>query len=291
MAASDPGWNFAVRSFSGAVGALRVTGETIEYPGDDFTLNAGDTFTALGSTFTFAGTAGAGGTTGFVATQSNGDTWYFTKAALPDIATPFPSFDASGTILVCFCTGTRILTAEGERAVETLAPGDLVATADGRLLPVRWIGRQTVSTRFGTPLRTLPVRIAAGALGAGLPARDLLVSPAHAVLVDGVLIEAGALVNGTTIARERVATEMLTYHHVELAEHALLLAEGTPAESFVDTVAREHFDNRAEHEALPDAAPITEMDTPRARSARQVPVAIRRRLDAIAAARVSTAAA
>ncbi len=143
---------------------------------------------------------------------------------------------------------------------------------------MRWMGRQTVSTRFGDPLRVLPVRIVAGALGDNLPARDLLVSPDHALLVDGMLVQAGALVNGTTIRREAEVPEVFTYWHVELADHALVLAEGVPAETFVDNVARLAFDNWAEHEAAGTEAPIAEMALPRAKSARQVPAATRRRL-------------
>lgn len=188
-------------------------------------------------------------------------------------------------LVYCFLEGTRIATPAGEVAIETLQAGDLVLTAEGAAVPVRWVGRQTVATRFADPLRTLPVRIAAGALGEGLPRRDLLVSPSHALGLDGVLAEAAALVNGTTIARLRKAElpERFTYYHVELAAHALLLAEGAPAESFVDHVPRQRFDNAAEHAALHDGAPIKEMALPRACAARQVPPATRRRLAAIAA--------
>jgi hypothetical protein len=157
--------------------------------------------------------------------------------------------------------------------------GDDVVLADGRVMPVRWIGRNTVSTRFADPLRVLPIRIRAGALAEGLPERDLLVSPEHALLVEDILIQAGALVNGVSIIRERAVPESFTYYHVELAEHALILAEGTPAESFVDHVDRAAFDNWAEHAALHGAAaPISEMPYPRAQSHRQVPPEIRQRL-------------
>jgi hypothetical protein len=179
---------------------------------------------------------------------------------------------------VCFMPGTLVATPSGERAVETLAAGDLVLTACGRAAPVRWLGRQTVSTRFADPLRVLPVRIAAGALGEGLPRRDLLLSPDHALLVDGALAQAGALVNGTTVRREAGVPEVFTYWHVELHDHALVLAEGVPAETFIDNVARLAFDNWAEHEAAGSEAPIAEMALPRAKSARQLPRATRRRL-------------
>ena len=98
--------------------------------------------------------------------------------------------------------GTMVRTPRGEVAVETLARGDCVMTTDGRAEKVSWIGRQTVSLRFADPLRVLPIRIKAGALGENVPSRDLLLSPDHAILVGEVLIQAGALVNGTSIVRE-----------------------------------------------------------------------------------------
>jgi hypothetical protein len=81
-----------------------------------------------------------------------------------------------------------------ERAVETLSIGDRVLTSDGRVMPVRWIGRNTVSTKFADPLRVLPIRIAAGALADHPPVRDLLVSPEHAVLVDDLRFIGGQFV-------------------------------------------------------------------------------------------------
>jgi hypothetical protein len=82
---------------------------------------------------------------------------------------------------ICFYPGTPIRTPDGEVAVETLQPGDLVLTHDGRSVAVNWVGRQTVSTVFTPKLRVLPIRIKAGALGDNTPTRDLLVSPDHAL--------------------------------------------------------------------------------------------------------------
>jgi Hint domain/RTX calcium-binding nonapeptide repeat (4 copies) len=191
---------------------------------------------------------------------------------------------ADATDPVCFYSGTLVATPSGEVAVETLKAGDLVLTAEGEAKPIRWLGRQTVSTRFGDPLRVLPIRVAAGALGENLPRRDLLVSPDHALLVDGVLVQAGALVDGAAVRREGGVPEVFTYWHVELHDHSLVLAEGVPAETFIDNVARLAFDNWAEHEAAGSEAPIAEMALPRAKSARQVPTATRRRLADRAAA-------
>jgi hypothetical protein len=185
----------------------------------------------------------------------------------------------------CFLEGTRIATPEGERAIETLGIGDVITTADGRTAPVRWIGRRTLHAdgesgyRFADPLVYQPVRITAGALGDNLPVRDLLVSMDHAVLIDGLLVQAGALVNGVSVIRETRLPDSFTYYHIELADHALVLAEGVPAETFVDNVMRMGFDNWAEHEALYDNAPsIAEMPYPRVQSYRQLPLALRARM-------------
>jgi hypothetical protein len=95
-----------------------------------------------------------------------------------------------------------------------------------------------------------------------------------------VLVQAGALVNGTTITRRTRMPERFTYFHVELDDHALILAEGVPAETFVDNVTRRRFDNYAEYEALYGDLdrPIAELDLPRVKSARQLPRGLRERL-------------
>ena len=183
---------------------------------------------------------------------------------------------------VCFLAGTMIAVPGGERAVEELAIGDMVLTAGGETRPVLWIGRQTLHRHFGDPLRTHPIRIAAGALGDSLPTRDLFVSPDHALLLEGQLVQAGALVNGTTVVKHKPEEPRYTYYHIELQDHALVLAEGVAAETFVDNVTRGRFDNYAEYEALygTDAAAIAEMDLPRVKSARQLPDSLRTRLAA-----------
>lgn len=184
---------------------------------------------------------------------------------------------------ICFCAGTLIRTADGEAPVETLKIGDLVVAhaADGSsaLQPIRWIGRQTISMAFADPNTAYPVRIAAGALGEALPARDLSLSPEHALYLEGVLVQAGALVNGLTVRRltRPELPETFVYFHVELEHHGLILAEGALAETFVDNVTRRRFDNWAEHEALygADDVVIAELDLPRVQSPRQLPAALR----------------
>jgi hypothetical protein len=150
----------------------------------------------------------------------------------------------------CYAPGTRIATADGERAIEQLAIGDLVRTAGGALRPVKWIARRSYAARFARRNPGLwPVVIRTGALADGVPARDLRVSPLHAMFLDGVLVPAEALLNGTSICQPEPAGEV-AYVHVELETHDVIVAEGAPSESFVDDDSRAMFQNAQEYARL-----------------------------------------
>jgi hypothetical protein len=142
----------------------------------------------------------------------------------------------------CFVAGTRIETASGEVPVEMLRPGDIVRTARAGLAPVKWVGQRSVAlARHPARGGATPVRILADAFAPGVPRRDLLLSADHAVLVGDVLIPAHRLINGATI-RAEAGCAAVTYVHVELDRHDLLLAEGLAAESYLDTGNRGQFD-------------------------------------------------
>ena len=144
--------------------------------------------------------------------------------------------------LACFAAGTRIATPRGEIAVEALAPGDLVLTASGAARPIVWIGHRRVNCQHHPqPKQVWPVRIAADAFGPGQPCRDLFLSPDHAVFDDDVLIPIRYLIDGTSIAQ--VQRPEVTYYHVELSSHDVVLAEGLPTESYLDTGDRSNFAN------------------------------------------------
>ncbi|HET9019911.1 MAG TPA: Hint domain-containing protein [Acetobacteraceae bacterium] len=166
-------------------------------------------------------------------------------APVPD---PYAALLASS--VPCFRAGTMILTADGERAVERLRPGDVVLTASGRRATLRWVGQRTVRVTAASA----PVRLRADAIADGVPRRDLFLSPDHAVLVDGVLVPARLLANGATIRRDATRARV-TYVHLELDRHDLLLAEGLAAESYLDTGNRAQFDRAAGVRPLrPDGA-------------------------------------
>jgi len=149
----------------------------------------------------------------------------------------------------CFLEGTNIFTEQGYCRIEDLKIGDKVKTFDGKLEEIKWIGKQTRHRFTAHPLRSLPIQIKAGALGNNLPRRDLFVSPDHSILIEGLLINAGAIENGISIVK--TYPEQYIYYHIELENHALLDAEGVPAESFFPNKEdRSTYDNGAEYETL-----------------------------------------
>ena len=152
---------------------------------------------------------------------------------------------ATITVVACYCRGTSIQTDAGEIVVEELAVGDRLVTVGSTLRPVRWIGRRSYMARCAAGNRDVwPILIQAGALDDVLPRRDLMVSPAHAMFLHGVLISAEALVNGTSVVR-KAPTGPVEYFHVELDEHDVIFAEGSPSESYIEDGNREMFHNAA----------------------------------------------
>lgn len=156
----------------------------------------------------------------------------------------------------CYCPGTLIATPDGERPVDKLMIGDNVLTATGETRPIRWIGRRSYDPMFAYGNRDiLPIVFQKGSLGNQLPRRDLTVSPLHAMFVDGYLIPALHLVNGLSILQIEKPS-YISYIHIELETHDILLAEGAPSESFLDDSSRGMFHNAYEYNELYPDAPI-----------------------------------
>jgi len=150
----------------------------------------------------------------------------------------------------CFTPGTLIEVAQGRRAIETLVPGDLVATRDNGLQPILWIGRKIVQAvgEFA------PIRFEKGALGNDLP---LLVSPQHRMLIDDwraeyfcgfpeVLSAAKHLVNGTSVTVQEGG--VVAYIHLLFAQHEVVFSNGVPSESYFPEYALNAADRTARTE-------------------------------------------
>lgn len=147
-----------------------------------------------------------------------------------DVSTPH--LDMGGEV-VCFAAGTLIETAKGPRPVETLRPGDLVATRDAGLQPLRWVGETEVPA-FG---KMAPIVIEEGVLG---NEATLVVSPQHAVLLEDwraelyygsedVLVRAVDLVGLNGVRRKPGGR--VRYCHILFDQHQLVRASGMWSES------------------------------------------------------------
>ena len=142
----------------------------------------------------------------------------------------------------CFVAGTLIETIEGPKPIEEIEVGDLVETVDDGYQPVRWIGSRRIGPQeLGDNRALRPIRIAKGALGQGLPERDLYVSPQHRMLVTSkiaermfarreVLVAAKQLVLIEGIDVVEVMPEV-TYVHMLFDRHQVVYAEGAMSES------------------------------------------------------------
>ena len=142
----------------------------------------------------------------------------------------------------CFTAGTLIDTARGPRPVESLRAGDLVVTRDRGPRPLRWTGARRLTARMLDIAPNLrPVRIRAGALGPGLPGRDLTVSPQHRVLVRSRIAERltgaqEALVPAIHLcAMPGIAVESpvdgIEYLHLLFDRHEIVRSDGCWTES------------------------------------------------------------
>ncbi len=143
---------------------------------------------------------------------------------------------------LCFLSGTRIATPNGEVAVEALAIGDLVLTEPGEARPITWIGKGRVLATRGRRTAATPVIVRKSALAQNVPHHDLRITKGHSLYIDGVLVPVEFLVNHRSILWDERAQEVAIYH-VELATHDVLLANGAPAESYRDDGNRWLFQN------------------------------------------------
>lgn len=233
------------------------------------------TFASVGSQLTVTGdtiTVTSGGNT--TASSSTGSVNIQVAGPISRIEIDYGNNDSGGqrveisnltfdptTEIVCFALGTKILTENGEVAIEDLSEGDLVVTAGHGLLPIRWIGRRTVKAEGSLA----PVFISKGALG---NTGDLLVSPAHRMMIsdarvsalfseDEVLVPAKALVDGDQIYRKTGGD--VTYFHILFDRHVVIFAEGAPSESlFLNDNTLSGFGKESQEEVLALFPELTE---------------------------------
>jgi autotransporter passenger strand-loop-strand repeat protein len=225
----------------------------------DTILNSGGSIDVTYAPYVSGATWSLNSSTDVLTVTEGGHSYTFQMAGA--YTSGFHLSDDGGNTLItlCFCAGTRIATPSGEVAVETLREGDTVLTLRGEAKPIRWIGmgRSLITARNRG--KAAPVIVRAGALGKGVPARDLRITRGHSLYLDGVLVPAENLVNGRTILWDDAA-QVVEYYHIELDGHDVLIADGAPAESYRDDGNGVLFQTaRPEgREAPPPYAPVIE---------------------------------
>ncbi len=188
--------------------------------------------------------------------------------------------DSSGSTAVCFAEGTGIATPDGDVAVEKLSIGDTVLTEDGRQVPVRWVGRMSLRKQMISGAKQI-VKISAGALGDGLPLRDLCVTADHGMVIDGHVVNAAALLEapGVDWAPLSELPDDVVVYHVETDAHDVIVAEGAPSESFIDAAERKLFDNYKQYLSLYGCERMfPEIALPRIATPRLLPASIKAKL-------------
>jgi serralysin len=238
-------------TFSSAAGLTNNIGIAHDTAIDRFVGGAGDDVITVNGNADIINGGGGSNTVVFAAARaaytivSGADTVTVTNIA-SSVADTLSGVQAlkftDQTVLACFAAGTRIATARGEIAVEDLRAGEMVRTPSGPA-PILWIGRSDVNCRsHPRPRDAWPVLVAPDAFGPGLPRRALLLSPAHAVLLDDVLVPIRHLINGRGITQP--PRDAVTYFHIALARHDIVLAEHLPCETLLDTDELGGFDNQ-----------------------------------------------
>ncbi|MBV7377913.1 Hint domain-containing protein [Maritimibacter dapengensis] len=165
----------------------------------------------------------------------------------------------------CFVSGTRIATPHGEVRVEDLRPGDQVCGADGAVVEVIWCGSSTLGPEALAVREDLrPICLRPGTLGNRY---ELRVSPQHRIVLPEKDGRPAGLIPARWLAEEgdgrfRVALGMarVTYYHLLLTRHAVLLSDGALSESFYPgpqaLIALDRVARRALFDVLPDLARI-----------------------------------
>jgi hypothetical protein len=243
--AIDSGAAWTVGGVEGAFSGTTIQG-----------FNSHDRLDLTNLTFNAGDTATVNGSNKVVITDAGGNVTIQMDSAVTGDLFKLVSDGHTGTFLEetnytpCFLRGTLVLTAAGEVPVEDLRIGDRVITAGGETLRLKWIGRRAYRDwlALGNP-EVQPILFKAGSIADHVPVRDLYVSPEHAMFIDGALIPARHLVNGTSI-RKMAGLDDVEYFHLEFDRHVIILAEGAPSESFVDDDSRMLFHNADEYRRL-----------------------------------------
>ena len=193
-------------------------------------------------TLDLSGSVPAGGSFNIVYDTGNPENGVVNYFDQNNVAAGSLTFSNIENIVPCFTPGTLIATSRGECLVEQLKVGDRVVTRDNGFQEISWVGQCDMpAARLATAKHLRPIRIRAGALGNGLPERDMMVSPQHRILMVGgntdllfneseVLVPAKHLTGMDGV--ESLDAQNTSYIHLMFEQHEVILSDGTWSESF-----------------------------------------------------------
>ena len=245
--------------FNGGNGVLQID-KASAFAGTIASPLPTDVIDLTGVTYHIGNHGSVAGGTLTILDAGNSQLAHLAVSGVADGTTALVNDDGGGgtAVQLCFLAGTRIHTPAGQITVESLAVGDMVITASGASRPITWIGKGRVLATPGRRNAATPVLVCKGAIANNVPSRDLYVTKGHSLFIDGVLIPVEYLVNHRSIIWDDHAREVELYH-VELETHDVLIANGTPAESYRDDGNRWLFQNSNEawdRELLAPCAPL-----------------------------------
>lgn len=203
-----------------------------------------------------------------------GDVYDNTEPAVRETLFDVSSLTPDPANPVCFAQGTRIETERGEVPIEDLRVGDMVRTSDHGLQPIRWIGQMSFTKqRLAREKPLCPMRINQGALGPGLPNRDLIVSQQHRIIIRSRIAERMFNSREVLIAAKHLRSvkgidrcddmDRVTYFHLMFDQHEIIIANGAEAESlFLGAQALENIGAAAREELFLMFPELRNGDTP-----------------------------
>ena len=192
------------------------------------------------------------------------------------------TFQSAPSITLCLLPSTLIKLANNQfKQAGHLAPGDWVATPAGPQA-IKFVGKTIRNLLDLRATGRMPIRIDAGALGDLGPEATIHCTPSHAFHIKGCLVEAQALINGSSIVQlDQWDSPFITYISIELEHHQLVWANGLLTETYYATVhdnnyTSESWDNYNHYLALyGESQPMKELELPRIAFERQLPPEIR----------------
>jgi hypothetical protein len=243
-------------TLSDASGLLYV-GETVSIDGTNYTMLGSGTaqpgINVLGLTVP----TGTARDLVLLENQSTGDLTFVYPDGVPSalgmialvINVSAVGYNATTLTPLCFAKGTGILTTEGIRPVQTLTPWDTVIDLFGDTHPILATSHSSVTAARAKATGQTPCKVVKDAIAPGVPSRSVMLSPNHNVFLPdplpGVLAPVKTLIDGEKVKQQEMA-EPIDYYHIVLPVHAILLADGLPAESLLlNDTTRETLSGKA----------------------------------------------